>query len=376
MEGATWLEHIPRPWLLPASLKFQVRAHGCLECYSKRIDSLQSMGFHMNKRIVPFILLACLAVPAMAKDIDPSNYKPTDHAHIRRWADIEQAVWPLLAANTDLCKAQAGYVPGFQAFLSTGSPGMEIYLVGDGSPAEAAGLQVGDVVTSLNGKDVTHKKKGGEAYNEAYARATKSPNPVRVAFLRDGQINEVSVSAVPACNIKILYTGLPIAAGYNEEHQVLILGNHVDLYSNTDDDVRLYLARDLAKVFLDHRGQKEKTRKLGGLAATVTSFVTGHNVSADTLPSIWANVKHGDRQAREADYLGLYLAARAGVDIRQAPAFWEGVFANRTGSAGVGRVLGNDPPSPERLEGIRLATEEILAKQAADQILNPELPGN
>lgn len=329
----------------------------------------------MNKLIFPLLLLfSGLAAPALAKNVDPGSFAPTDHEHIRRWADIEQAIWPILAANTDLCENYKGYVPGFQAFRDTQDQGMAIYLVGEGSPAESAGLQVGDVITSINGRDVTHKKRGGEAYNEAYEKATESSSPVQINYLRDGQAHQAQVPAVPACNVRILYTGLPTAAGVHEKYKVLILGNHVDLYSTTDEEVRLYVGRELARLFLQHRGQKAKTRKVVGWGANAVGFLTGHAVPTESVSHVWANLRHGDRQAREADYLGLYLVARAGDDISVAPQYWEAVFANRTGNAGVGRLLGNDPPSPERLEGIRLATREILDKQAAGQQLTPQLP--
>lgn len=328
----------------------------------------------MYKIAISLLFFLVFASSAISKDFDPSTFSPTDYALIKRWADIEQAAWPILATNTELCKAHNGYVPGFHAVTSAAGTGMDIYLVGAGSPAESAGLVVGDVITSFNGKDVTHKKKGNKVFGDAYIQATKRQDPIQITYLRDGQLNQAAVSSVPACNVRILYTGLPIMTGFNEDFGGLIIGNQIDLYASNDDDIKLLLARDLAKLFLDHRGEKAKSRRLAGWGASAVGFVTGQPTHADSISSAWANLRHGDRQASEADYLGLYLAARAGVDISHAPAFWETVFANRTGNRGVGRLLGNEPPTPERLEGIRLATQEILAKQAAGAPLIPELP--
>jgi membrane-associated protease RseP (regulator of RpoE activity) len=88
-----------------------------------------------------------------------------------------------------------GTTPGNAGFLGVGvetaadGKGVEITQVADDSPAAKAGLQEGDVITAVDGKDVT----SGEAVRAA-VQAKQSGDQISVTYTRNGQSSTVDVT--------------------------------------------------------------------------------------------------------------------------------------------------------------------------------------
>jgi putative serine protease PepD len=67
--------------------------------------------------------------------------------------------------------------------------GVEISQVADDSPAAKAGLQQGDVITAIDGKDVTSPVEVRSA-----VQAKESGDKITVTYTRDGQSKTVDVT--------------------------------------------------------------------------------------------------------------------------------------------------------------------------------------
>ena len=77
---------------------------------------------------------------------------------------------------------------------------------------------------------------------------------------------------------------------------------------------------------------------------------------------------------READYVGLYILARAGVEIDQAPEFWRHMAIANPGSIGLAT---SHPTSAERFVRLEQAVIEIEEKRQDGRPLLPEMkPAN
>jgi predicted Zn-dependent protease len=72
---------------------------------------------------------------------------------------------------------------------------------------------------------------------------------------------------------------------------------------------------------------------------------------------------------KEADYVGLYLSARAGYDISQAPDFW------RRFPAAIGDFSFSHPGNAERAAALAATRDEILAKRERREPLVPTPAG-
>jgi membrane-associated protease RseP (regulator of RpoE activity) len=84
--------------------------------------------------------------------------------------------------------SDAGFL-GVGVQASTDSKGVEVTDVAENSPAAKAGLQDGDVITALDGKDVTDP----EAVRAA-VQAKASGDQLSVTYTRDGQSKTVDVT--------------------------------------------------------------------------------------------------------------------------------------------------------------------------------------
>jgi predicted Zn-dependent protease len=70
----------------------------------------------------------------------------------------------------------------------------------------------------------------------------------------------------------------------------------------------------------------------------------------------------------EADYVGLYVIARAGYRIDDAANFWRRMAISSPGSV---TMTGDHPATPERFVALQAAVKEIEAKTAQGQPLVP-----
>jgi membrane-associated protease RseP (regulator of RpoE activity) len=84
--------------------------------------------------------------------------------------------------------SNAGFL-GVGVQASTDGKGVEISEVADNSPASKAGLQQGDVITAIDGDDVT----SADAVRTA-VQAKRSGDEISVTYTRDGQSNTVKVT--------------------------------------------------------------------------------------------------------------------------------------------------------------------------------------
>ena len=117
-------------------------------------------------------------------------------------------------------------------------------------------------------------------------------------------------------------------------------------YARSDDMLALVLGHEFAHDILRHRRRLDQVgyRALGDLGSTPASLKLAE---------------------READYVGLYLTARAGYDIAQAPEFW------RRFPAADGDLSWSHPGAAERAASLAATRDEILGKLKAGQPLIP-----
>jgi predicted Zn-dependent protease len=149
-----------------------------------------------------------------------------------------------------------------------------------------------------------------------------------------------------------------------------------------DDLIQIVLGHELAHWLLRHPEKSTRNAWLSGgvlvgavagslgAAADTTARWLGRRppVSYARNGSALATYPYGREFEREADYVGLYLAARAGVPVVQAEALFQR-FAVEHPINTVHSL--SHPVTPERLLAVRAAAAEIAARQAAGEPLIP-----
>ena len=85
---------------------------------------------------------------------------------------------------------RSGYLGYLAAESSSQADGVVVNVVGPGTPAQAAGIQLGDVIVSLAGQTVTTREQLNQALSE-----TKPGDDIQVTLLRGESLNEITVTA-------------------------------------------------------------------------------------------------------------------------------------------------------------------------------------
>ena len=288
--------------------------------------------------------------------------------------DLDQRVarvgYRLSVANAGLCPAvrnSAGwllhaasqYSPELRPYaaarfgLEGDLPGLLV--VPEGSAADLAGLRRGDLLLSVNGEALTRGMtrraaawEGVEA-NIGILDLALAAGPVDLAFRRDGADQTARLTPQRAC-------GYDVQLDPSDELNARADGKRLFIttamagFTATDDELALILGHELAHHVLGHRSWHEAETR-GRETQTVPAF-SGSAGGAE----------------RQADRVGLYLAARAGYDPAIAPGFWRrfAVFNWRV------RFPGWSHPSAEaRARALEEAVAEISALQASGQPLVP-----
>ena len=300
--------------------------------------------------LIAIVLAAASAAYAQSIDDELAALQAED-------ARVAAVAYRLVTANTELCPAKSPtsgivlhdaleYGPrdreaAMRHFGLNGAPG--VLAVAPGSPADAAGIKAGDLLLGIGevgfdtvppAPDAPPGEAGVNGATDRLDRALSS-GPVKLRLSRGGREYAVQLTGAPACAYRFqLYPSATREA--SSDGRTVVISSAVVRYAARDEDLALILGHVLAHNVLGHQ-----------------THPTGSSRSRE----------------RAADYLGIYLAARAGYDISGASNFWRRFGADDwRAKAGI-----LTHPSPgARARALATATAEIEAKRAAGQ---PLLPG-
>lgn len=230
----------------------------------------------------------------------------------------------LLAANADLCpvvRESAGwslhsanqYSEQLRPFaverygLRGDLPG--VLAAPEDSPAAKAGLGQGDLIVSVNGIELQAGDIGappefaGLAANMQILDLELSKGPVRLGVRQRGEPIEATVTPRRSCGYEVQ---LNPSAELNAraDGRRLYISTALTAFAENDDELAIILGHELAHHVLRHRSWDET----GGAGRTVTG-APGQAI-------------RGDHPERQADRVGMFLAARAGFDTTVAAPFW------------------------------------------------------
>ena len=235
-----------------------------------------------------------------------------------------------------------------------------VLTVAPDSPAARAGVMVGDTLVAVDGtdfatiadRDLDHR---APTYDET-ARARDlldralADGVGSLTVERAGQRLTLTIRPVPGCAYEAQLTPSEEVSAGADGRRIVITTAFVR-YATTDDELAVVLGHELG-----HNVMKHRARIAGGGAA---GAILGN---AGAWPGGLLTVE------READYVGLYLMARAGYDYAAARDFWRQYGAD----FGLSRYAqGSHPGSLERAANIAATAEEIRRKQAAGEPLVP-----
>lgn len=303
---------------------------------------------------------ASLPVPAAASD------KATI---LRNWIAQQQRLYrvaaPLLIQNTELCPQHARNLLGFTAknrysytddFAETAQTtlGLEerlqVMSVFPGSGAEAAGLRQGDTLFAV---EIEPLPQGPQAENASAAiigTELRGRNSVSLTVLRAGERIVHNISLTPACAMVIDLGNTGHASSLADGQRVMVTRGMLDSVQS-DEELAYILAREIAHNILAPQPRRDIAAEIDRLH---TLAPPANDETGAPLPAYPPDL---ELRARK---LALYLLARAGYSIDNAPGFWQ--------------KFAGPPPSPETLTELAQTIGAIAARKQLGGALVPEQP--
>ena len=298
---------------------------------------------------------------------------------------LESVAFRILKSNAALCRDRLRLASGFNALTRHEVPEqyrgaaakaydlgerLRVVYVSPGTPARAAGLVAGDILAEVDGTPIPEGPGARRAFGTRLLAAASRGSPVDLVVMRGNSRRQLALAPERVCayEVRLIINDL-INAFADGESVVLTTG--MMWFAQTDEELAAVVGHELAHNLLNHVDKKRRAasdRLIADLAAA------GLGANDPSMFSRVEEVAYGEELEREADYLGLYLTARAGFRIDDAPNFWRRTGIDRPGSIRPG-LAANHPPSPARFVGLVNTVREINAKRLNGQPLTPDFEG-
>lgn len=301
---------------------------------------------------------------------------------------IKRVAQPILQNAIELCKDKVRYDTG-ATFTSAGAYGKDYepvvtkYLglagfqlgllhVIPGSPADAAGLKRGDRLISVNGFTIPDTKEAAAELGKRAQEWLKKPDAIVTVYARKTasgwQTATATVTPVKACDFPAFLVMQESLNAYADGKAIAIFRGMLR-FAN-DNELAIVIGHELAHNFMGHIEAGQRNNVLGTIAEIIAA---SRGVPTQGALGTAIALAYSPAFEAEADYVGLYVLARAGIDIKEAPKFWRRMAAANPGGISQRGMIASHPATSARFVALEKTVQEIETKRAAGQPLTPEL---
>ena len=299
---------------------------------------------------------------------------------------LEKVAWPILVAARDLCEAKPrlglryGTIHGTHKDWRAAM--QEVYSLGDtlsvlgvipGSPADRAGLERGDRITAAGEFAATVGPDATRRFAEYLDKRADTAGPLTFELLRAGERIALSITPELAC---------PDALAIAEEGALNAFADGDAIYVTTammrfteDDELAVIVGHELAHNAMGHIDAKRSNAIASGLlglladVALATQGVNTGGAYTSQFAQLGAMTFSQDFE-READYVGMYAMALAGLPLTNAPTFWRHMAIAHPGSI---QLATSHPTTAERFVRLEQTIQGIERKRRQGLPLRPEM---
>lgn len=234
----------------------------------------------------------------------------------------------------------------------------------DGGPAQLAGLRPRDRLISVAGITAKDTKAIADKLHGAPSDAS-----VPVVVRRGSQTLSYAVNAVSACDYPIGIDLQQVVNAYADGDRIMVTRGMMN-FARTDEELALVIAHEMAHNTMRHIDAKRQNAA-GGLVADIALAILTRGAYRQSAISNAAGQAYSQEFEAEADYVGLYMLARTGYMIDDAPKFWRRMAAANP-AAITGSHSATHPSTSYRMVALDAAVKEIQGKRAGGVALLPE----
>lgn len=343
------------------------------------------------------VLLAAACAPVtQAPDVDPTFAKAEAEKQLgirvaRYVADMRRlntVAFRIFFTNAELCrqKNKSAHTFGFKlgnAYSFSrdyesgarravgGGAAVRVVAVAPDSPAARAGLREGDAIVALNGTPAPKGENEGTTRDllKLLAQQARSGDPVVFRIRRDRAEMEFAARPTETCDYAHYVTADDVVNAF-ADGKAIHIARGMMRFAETDEELATVVGHEMAHNLMNHIDAGQTNAMIGYVADLLFSLGTGVNTGG--LFTDMGRQAYSQEFETEADYVGLYLMARAGYDIAGTPNFWrrmgtEGPSAIRTDHAS------SHPAAPYRYVSLEKTVAEIARKRADRLPLTPEM---
>ena len=287
---------------------------------------------------------------------------------------------PLLVNNTELCKGNARNLLGFTAKNRYSFPeelydaAQQLYGMDDrlqvmgvlpGSGAARAGIRNGDKLDMVEGRPVPPGPGAERQAATMLAPLITSGTSARLTMLRNGAPVQVNVPFTRACAYSIELGNSDNVNAYNDGRRVLVTRGMMNFVAS-DTELAYVLAKEMAHNSLNHA----RVQRTAGTAGAIIDNLIRIRPDMSAMAGLSGMKPMPQTMDAAADTLALYMVARAGYNIDQAPRFWERLASQYPPST-LNGYTALHPATSYRLSVMDKILLDVKAKQSQRQPLLP-----
>lgn len=345
-------------------------------------------------RAITFLIICCALLSGCAgpttrgipldRELVEAETRRQQEIALKDWlydeGRIVSLTFHISRVNAELCEGNTGPLTGTrlatdetykrfgdapEAVLSmTDQP--TVAIVVDGSPAGEAGLKPGDRIKSINGTGIGQGTRGLRAVAAEFGQA--GADGLHIVARRGGEDIDFFVEPVTGCAFPGHLTDHDMVNAFADGDNIYITRGMLR-FVRDDYELSVVIAHELAHNAMQHIRARTRNAFFGLLfdIAAATQGVDTRGMFTDL-----ASMTYSKEFEAEADYVGMYMLARAGEDVDRAPDFWR-----RMASANPANIRGSHsashPSPPERFVTLESVADEIALKLDRDTPLFPEM---
>lgn len=234
-----------------------------------------------------------------------------------------------------------------------------------GSPADLAGVRKGDILKSIDGIEIA-SPQSLEDVNGKWVQGS----PFRISLERSG--SPVTVAATPeiGCKYPVGLSPQQIINAFADGKRVMIARGMMN-FAKDDNELALVVSHEIAHNSMKHIDSKKQNMGLGFLADLATVLLSKGQISNTNFAGMAASAYSQEFEA-EADYVGLYLMANAGLPIDDAPRFWRRMAAAHPQNIKTNHSASH-PSTSYRMVALEETVKEIQGKISRSEPLLPNM---
>ncbi len=227
--------------------------------------------------------------------------------------------------------------------------------------------------TNLSASSFDSNKKYNAAEVETLA-VRLAPLAERIEQAASGLCRDMRGTKA-SCAYKVILDPKEIGLNAHADGKNVVINPGMVDFATNDTHLAFVIAHEFAHNIMAHIDAQQKNVAIGGvLGALGDALAQSQGLNTEgaigKFGASRALLKYSPSFETEADYVGLYILARAGFPIEQAPDFWRIMSVSEPKAI---YVTSTHPNNPSRTIAMEKTILEIRAKQQANKPLVPNI---